>query len=335
MKYLEVGKSLVLKQLSNIVKSSNVSTMLKLNNVERTPYIGKAFDAVCKAAIASTSTVSWETKKSILNTLTSNEDVFEAASLLGQSGWKLLASDVGTLPGYMKVPDNVNIPQGYAVLGNGNKVNQKVYDKVMAGLEGTDHNIDPGIFSSYNTDNFSNITQNRTPSVSGVMSYFPIPWGDVVLYSSIDGESVEIPCYPEDMEDVVRANYGQMPDMLYQYEPWMVYNSSGPRSNTYTFDIHRDMWDDHNNGKANNLIRFCQANCYPRYSGSAVHSPVVTLYVAGSPLIRGIMTEVSTNYDGPLGHDKFYLHFKLSLTIQEVSSTALNYDVIRNKSLIG
>lgn len=335
MKYLQVGRSLSLKGLAKIVKQSNIPTMLKLNNVSRSPYIGKEFDTLCKNTIQNTHTVSWETKRSILNTLTADDDVFEAASLLGESGWKLLSSDIGTLPGYMKVPDGVDIPQGYAVLGNGNKVSRKIYNKVMAGLEGNEHTIDPGAFSTYSTDNFSNITRTSPVSASSVMSYFPIPWGDVVLYSSIDGESVEIPCYPEEVEDIIRANYGQMPDMLYQYEPWMVYNSSGPRANTYTFDIHRDMWEDHTNGKANNLIRFCQANCYPRYSGSAVHSPVVTLYIAGSPLIRGIMTQVDTSYDGPLGHDKFYLHFKLALTIQEVSSTALNYDVVRGKPLIG
>ena len=127
-----------------------------------------------------------------------------------------------------------------------------------------------------------------------------------------------------------------MPDLLYQYEPWQLYNSSGPRTNTYLFHFHRDMWTgDHRDGKANELIRYCEANCYPEFNGSAVNVPTVTLYIAGSPLIHGVMTQVDTTWDGPIGLDGYYLNCELSITITEVSETALNYNVIKGKSLIG
>ena len=89
-------------------------------------------------------------------------------------------------------------------------------------------------------------------------------------------------------------------------------------------------------GKANELIRFCQAFLYPVYSGSAVNTSTATLYVAGSPFISGIITDVSVDWDGPISSvDNWYLHFKISISFIEVSTQALNHDVVRGLPLIG
>lgn len=335
MKFLQIDKNLKLSKLTDMVGHRNVDNMLHLNKLTRSPNIGKIFDENCRSAIKLASDVTWETKKAILNTLTTDSDVFEYASLLGQSGWKLLNSDYQTFPSYMRLPDNINLPMSTAVLGNGEKVSKKIYSKVMRGLESDMHDIDPAIFSSpYLGDIRVPSTYSTSTNVSA-MRYFRLPFGEVSLYSSLSGSSVDFPCYPEGVSDMIRAQYDQMPNMLYQYEPWVVYTNSGPRQNTYTFKIHRDMWDDHNNGKANALIRFCQAQCYPQYNGSAVHTSTVTLYIGGAAIIKGIVTDVTTDWSGPLGHDKFYLYCELAITIQEVADSALNYDVILNKPLIG
>ena len=55
-------------------------------------------------------------------------------------------------------------------------------------------------------------------------------------------EMLAFPVYPEELDDGVVANYEDMSEMLYQYEPWKVYKSSGPREMTFTFNFHRDMW---------------------------------------------------------------------------------------------
>jgi hypothetical protein len=144
------------------------------------------------------------------------------------------------------------------------------------------------------------------------------------------------PVYPEEYDDGVSANYEEMGEMLYQYEPWKVYKSSGPRENTFTFKMHRDMWTgDHRDGNANALIRGCEANCYPDYDGSLVNVPIVTLYIHGSNLITGVMTSCKTHWSGPIGLDGYYLCCDLTLTIVEVSPQALNYNTVRSKGLIG
>ena len=147
---------------------------------------------------------------------------------------------------------------------------------------------------------------------------------------------IDFPVYPEELSDQRTANFDQMPQLLYQYEPWYLYTSSGPRQNTFTFIFHRDMWTgDHRNGGANILIRFCEANCYPEYRGSSVISSIVTLYVSGSALISGVLTEVNVDWSGPIGQDGFYLYCELQLTIIEVSPEVLNFTSVLNKPLIG
>ena len=334
MRYAKITSDTMLTDVSDRVGQRNLAATLHLNNMKRVPEVGKHYMEQCKAVIKSANTVDWKQKKRVLATLSDNSDVFETASLLGQAGWKLLNSTLSTFPGYYRIPDEVDLPLDVDMLGDGQRVTNRVYSAVMAGLDSDLHDIDPAVFARYDS-RIGNVTNYTAAPKSGAMRYFKLPFGEVTLHSSISGESVDFPCYPEGVTDAVRASFSQMPDMLYQYEPWVVYYSSGPRINTYVFDIHRDMWDDHNNQKANSLIRFCEANCYPQYNGSAVHASICTLYVKGRPLIRGVVTEVSTEWDGPIGHDGFYLHVKLSITIQEVSRVPLNYDTVRSKSIIG
>ena len=96
------------------------------------------------------------------------------------------------------------------------------------------------------------------------------------------------------------------------------------------------MWSgDHRDGKANELIRFCEACCYPEYNGSAVNTSTVTLIIAGKPLIRGVMTDVSTTWSGPIGLDGYYLECELRISITEVSDKPLNYSYVKSREIIG
>ena len=156
------------------------------------------------------------------------------------------------------------------------------------------------------------------------------------MHSYLGNDSIDFPVYPEEIEDGVRANYETMPDLLYQYEPWQLYRSAGPRTGTYTFHMHRDMFTgDHRDGRCNELIRFCQASCYPEYKGAAVYSDISTLYIGGKPFISGIITEVRESWGGPIGLDDWYLECTLAVTFTEVSQQPLNFTTVRQKGLIG
>ena len=236
------------------------------------------------------------------------------------------------------MPDNVKIPDSVNVLGNGAHVSKPIYDKVMKSLSNSPHTVDPGTFNEYNANSPASISSlGMTGSSSNVMEIFNIPWGEVTLYDSISGESIDFPVYPEEPGDGRKANYTTMPDTLYQYEPFYVYQSSGPRNSQYSFTFHRDMWTgDHNDGMANKLIRFCQSCLYPQYKGSAVNTATVTLYVHGEVLIKGIMTSVQTSWTGPILDDGWYAVCKLDIEISETCDTPLSFDSVREmKSIIG
>ena len=83
MQFLSIDKSTTLAQLSNRVGARNIDSVLHLNQLSRVPNIGQAFQDLAQATMSmTTQSVGWQTKSSILNTMTGDSDVFEAASLL-------------------------------------------------------------------------------------------------------------------------------------------------------------------------------------------------------------------------------------------------------------
>lgn len=336
MQFIKINKSDKLVDLTDKVGYRNVDEILHKNSIERTPNLGEAVhSAVQNALSVVTNAVDFQRKSTILNKLTDDSDVFEYAATQSSDSWKVL-SYTGTFPMMLAVPEKVVIQRSVDVLGNGVPVGSEVYKTAMTMLSQPPHYIDPAIFNEYSSNKYSSLDRYDSQYSGTVFQWFKIPWGDVSLYSSISDEMIDFPVYPEDISDSRKANYTQMPDLLYQYEPWQLYQSSGPRQNTYKFKFHRDMWTgDHKDGKANELVRFCMANCYPEFNGSAVHTPIVTLYMKGDPLISGVMTDVSVDWSGPIGHDGFYLVCEMSISITEVSPQPLNYHSVKRMPLIG
>lgn len=336
MQFLSIKKSTTLSELAETVGERNVDQILSANSLDRTPKIGQSFYSKCESVNNESNEVTWQRKASLLNNLTECSDVFETASLMSSDGWKTLSA-LGTLPGTLKIPETLTLKDSVDVLGNSEPISDTIYNKAMAGLESPSHSIDPSIFNEFSSRRGSTILDSSSGySTSNPFEGFHLPWGEVTLYSSLANESIDIPVYPEEVSDSVKANYTTMPDIIYQYEPWQVFESSGPRANSYTFKFHRDMWSgDHSDGKANQLIRFCEACCYPEYNGSAVNTSTVTLYVKGRQVISGIMTSVETDWSGPIGNDGWYLYCEMTLSITEVSKTTLDYSTVKNKNLIG
>lgn len=328
MQHLAVSKNTTLSDLSDIVGERNVDYILNTNGLPRTVNIGeKLYDSTPIQPVDA------QSKISILNTLVDSSDVFERAALADSTDWYSLYMR-GTFKNFIKIPEEIKLPQSVLVLGNKEPVNSNIYHACMNGLKQRGA-IDPTIFAEYSIlpSNAYGVTSAATP-MGNPFQWFTLPWGKISLYSSIANDSIDFPVYPEGFSDGYSANYDQMPEMLYQYEPWQVYKSSGPRQNSYVFHMHRDMWTgDHRDGCANDLIRFCESNCFPEYDGAMVNTAMVTLYLNGNNHITGVMTSCKVDWDGPIGLDGFYLEFTLTIEITEVSPQALNYTTVRNKGL--
>lgn len=335
MQLLSLSRNSKLIDLANVIGDRNVDYVLASNQLTRSVDIGEQFYNLCNSFVTSASYVDPQRKKTILNRLVSDSDIFEATSLLSEDNWKVM-SNLNTLPQYLYIPETIEIPRSSDTLGNGIHVDSTIYDDVMGMLSTTPYIIDPAVFNEYSTIKNSKFLNSATSGTNSTY-WFPIPLGNVSLYSSLSGTAVDIPAYPEELDDAVKANYTEMQELLYQYEPWYLYQSSGPRSNSYRWEnLHRDMWSgDHRDGKANELIRFCEACCYPEYNGAAVYTDIVTLYINGKNLITGIVTDVSVKWSGPLLQDGWYAVFSLELTINEISPYKLNNTTVRQKPLIG
>lgn len=333
MQYLKMTKDMSLSSLSNIVGSRNVDSVLNANSLERTVNIGKEF----YSRTLTGASVDFQQKLNILNQFVGDSDLYEKAALGSEDDWQML-SQYNCFTDAIRIPIEVKLPTSEGILGNGQPILDSIYQYCTEALKSEHHTIDPTIFadlSSMMTVSAYGISTTGPASNVSTFQWFKIPWGEVCLYSSLSDEMLYFPVYPDGFDDGVRANYDDMPEMLYQYEPWKVYKSSGPREINFNFHFHRDMWTgDHRDGNANNLIRGCEANCFPEYNGSLVHTSLVTMYIHGQNFITGVMTDCKVKWDGPIGLDGFYLNCNLSLTITEVSPEALDFTTVRNKGLI-
>lgn len=336
MKFLQLDSTTKLSQLRETVGTSNLESVLAVNSLKRTPNIGAQLTSRTRDIMRSNVDVTTDFKVTSLNRAIPHSDIFESMALMDSGGWKVY-KEVDALPNTLRIPDEVNIPSSIYTLGNNIKVSDLLYRKTIEGISVPPHEVDPSIFSIYSSDRSPKIINTQVSGSNDVWEFAKIPWGKMTIYSSIANASKDFPVYPDEISDNVVANYTTMPELIYQYEPWQLYTSSGPRTVTYSFSFHRDMWTgDHRDGKANELIRFCMANCYPEYNGSAVNSSYSTLYMNGQILIRGVITDVQVQWSGPLGvGDDFYLFCRLSLTFIEVSPYALDYWTVMNKPLIG
>lgn len=355
MQYLMISETDTMQSLSRIVGSQNMDDLLSENGLRRTPKIGKQYYDNCRQVIANTpQDVTPERKAALLNGLTNSQEVFEKACLQDEDEWKVF-STYHSFVDALKVPETMVLPYSYKVIGSSSNADSEVIigsgsansvaDPVSSGTYRTVINqltttgtIDPGVFNKVNTARSSSVqVVNQTSNGAKIPQYaYNLPWGKIQIYSSLFDEVVDIPAYPEDFDTGRKAQYTSMPDIIYQYEPWIVYQDSGPREQSLDFHLHRDMWTgNHLDGNANNLIRFCEANTFPKINGSAVNSGTVKIFIDGYTFISGVLTDSRTHWSGPIGLDNWPLEFTLSLSIQEVAPVALTCDVVRNLPLIG
>lgn len=344
MQYLLISKSDTLLSISTTMGQQNVDLLLAENSLKRTPRIGQTWYDKCQEIIANTpNDVTAARKASLLNGLVGSEEVFEKACLMDEDEWKVF-SNCQAFKDALRVPESIVLPYSTQVIGNVgvgnqvvlgqgaqqtvNRVSPITYKAVMKGLQNSG-SIDPAIFNTVNSAPAATI--NRTVNTDFKVSQyaFNIPWGKIQIYSSLLDEVIDIPAYPETVNKSRKATYVAMPDTIYQYEPWITYESSGPREQELTFHLHRDMWTgNHLDGNADKLIKFCEANTFPRYSGSMVLAPTVKIYINGKTFISGVLVSTSVDWSGPLGQDGWYLEFSLSVSLQEVSERRLSIDTV-------
>ena len=132
MQFLRINQDDTLIDIIKRVGAKNIDSVLNLNGLGdyRVQNIGEVYYDTVIDHDTLQENVSNERKLAILNSLIGSTDVFETAALSDESGWHTL-DKTGTLSGYLRIPDDVYIPDAEDVLGDNNQVSKETYVAVI------------------------------------------------------------------------------------------------------------------------------------------------------------------------------------------------------------
>ena len=209
MQFLQMDSDMTLPELNERVGRQNVEAILTTNQLPRTYKIGEALAQKCQEVTIGSS-VAANKKVAILNTMMGDADMFEYVASIGEAAWEVL-QNLGTLPGYVKIPESVNIGKSVDMLGNGISMSVSIGRAIFKAILQNEP-IDLSLFNTYQhiKPGAINVYGDTTPNG---FDAFKIPWGEITLYSSISNMSMDIPVYPETVNDSRVANYTTMPDL--------------------------------------------------------------------------------------------------------------------------
>jgi hypothetical protein len=141
----------------------------------------------------------------------------------------------------------------------------------------------------------------------------------------VGGYWFAFPCAPESVSDSNQASYSSV-NILGRSEPFQYYTGSGPRTVSTAFKMHTDMCS--NVQYVYHITRIVESACYPEY-GNNIAATRCHLHLVDNIDITGIITNVSTQYSGPIIDDK-YAVIDLSFSVTEVTGTPFSRSQIRS-----
>lgn len=138
--------------------------------------------------------------------------------------------------------------------------------------------------------------------------------------------SITMPCWPEQLNDGVSANYAKE-EILGRSEPYVIYTNTGEREIDFTFKMHREMLQplgttsEKSAEEIESIVRVLESAVYPDYDGTV--SAVRTIVKVGKSIyIEGVMVKEATTWSGPIGPDLKYNQVEVSFTILETTGKA-------------
>ena len=169
-----------------------------------------------------------------------------------------------------------------------------------------------------------------TPNRQSEDNWYWKPRGEVMF--QIEGaEPMEIPSWPDDINDRIGVSWSQEMTTFQHYEDQNTFKQSGPRTMDLLFKLHRAMWNgNQDSGDCETLVAYMESACYPDYDTQAAEPPRV-LFTAGKSIrIYGIVTSFNAKYCGSIGPDVKYDRVEISLSIKEESQNVLSTQAVRS-----
>lgn len=135
------------------------------------------------------------------------------------------------------------------------------------------------------------------------------------IINLITDSRIEFELTPEEVSDSVSAQYDETVPRG-RSNPILGYNSSGPRTVSYTIPLHDDYCKEGILATVNKL----QALAYPIYHTGSIQAPTALIRLGKMVNTTGVCTEVGVTWKKPY-RDGVYLNADVSLTFTETLST--------------
>lgn len=154
---------------------------------------------------------------------------------------------------------------------------------------------------------------------------------DNYIYLYHTDEWVLIPVYPDQIADSMSTTFNST-NALSRSAPVFSYSNSGPRTVQINIDLHRDMMDEVNYGKANlrvdigddyvdTIIKRLQSIALPRYQASSksVVPPMVAVRFGEEVFIKGVVnSNITVTYKKPILSNNKYAVVSINFNVLEV-----------------
>lgn len=144
------------------------------------------------------------------------------------------------------------------------------------------------------------IRNNRKDPQAGAS----IPTDNYIYFHHL-GRSITIPVDPQNLTDGLSASWASSTP-LSRSAPIYSYQNSGPRSVQFSFQLHRDLVKQFNpdwgEDPVDELITNIEACVLPTYkeTGKIVNPPIVSVKIRDEIYIKGVVSNVTKNFDLPL-----------------------------------
>lgn len=139
-----------------------------------------------------------------------------------------------------------------------------------------------------------------------------------------------LPQFPESINDSTSVNFNSS-EILGRSAPIYTFSSSGPRSVTFTFNLHRELLSniditpnsfglEDNEKIIEELVNTIQAAALPKYTSTSkmINPPIVAVRIGDQIYIKGVISgSVSVTYSLPIVDNK-YSRCEISFTVNEI-----------------
>lgn len=165
---------------------------------------------------------------------------------------------------------------------------------------------------------------------------------DNYIYAYHLNKFLVLPCYPESIEDILQARFAST-EVLARSAPIQSYANSGPRTVSFSFELHRDLMNQVNYGKNNLiepenknddyldvLVNCVQALSVPEYTDATkmVNPPMVAIKIGDQIFCKGIMQTANITYKVPIIQTKGgskYAVIDLSFAVAETDAYTASF----------